>query len=455
MLDLDNIKFAIQGDSYHCPIKDEIEFNPNGLILVDHAGDIIATYRQDDLQYIQVLAQLQHANKLQVLNKGQYLLPGLVDLHCHASQWPQAGKGLDLPLYDWLQNYTFPLENRYQDNQFATSVYQDVSQRLLANGTTSAVYFASIYRQSTELLAKACLSIGQRAFVGKINMDNPEQCPDYYREASVADAIDDTELFIHNVQSLHGNKAGLVKPVITPRFVPSCSHELLKALGGLVQQHNLHMQTHCSESDWARDYSKQHYNMTDIELYAETGLLNNKSILAHSIFLTQSDITTIKQVDAGIAHCPLSNMFFANAAMPARELLNQDIHIGLGSDIAGAPTPSIFRSAFDAVSHSRVREEGVSIYLSAEQRGIANSRISFNEAFWMATNGGGKVLKEKIGIFAPSYHFDAIVVEAKVQVGNLRIWPEFDSPQDVIEKIIALAQPENVSKVWVQGKQVI
>ncbi|MGF1685699.1 amidohydrolase family protein [Photobacterium japonica] len=455
MMMFHDIQFAVQADTFHCPNKGAFEFNPDFLLLINDEGDIAATYSQTHPHYADVRHALAQQNKLKVLEKGQYLLPGLVDLHCHAPQWPQAGKGLDLPLYDWLQNYTFPLEHRYQDIAFAEAIYQDVTRTLLANGTTSAVYFASIDRASTELLAQQCLHIGQRAYVGKINMDNAEQCPPYYCEHDVTQAVDDTDAFIHNVLALNGNEQRLVQPVITPRFVPSCTPDMLNQLGKRVQQYDLHMQTHCSESDWARDYAQQHFGKTDVQIYADAGLLNNKSVLAHSIFLTPNDVAMIKQFDAGIAHCPLSNMFFANAAMQTRELLDSGVQIGLGSDIAGAPSPSIFRAAFDAVCHSRVREEGVDVMIPTGQRGTANARVSFVEAFWMATAGGANVLNAQTGVFAKDHHFDAIVIEAKPSIGNLRIWPEFDSPRDILEKIICLAQKENVQRVWVQGKAVI
>ena len=455
MYAFNDIQFALQADTFHAPVKGQFAFHPDFLLLINTDGDIAATYTSDHPHYADVRQALVAQDKLKVLEKGQYLMPGLVDLHCHAPQWPQAGKGLDLPLYDWLQNYTFPLENRYQDLAFAAPIYQDITRTLLANGTTSAVYFASIDRAATELLAQQCMDLGQRAYVGKINMDNTEQCPPYYCEQNITAALDDTDAFIHNVLAMKGNENRLVQPVITPRFVPSCTPDMLNQLGKRVQQYDLHMQTHCSESDWARDYAKQHFGKTDVQIYADAGLLNHKSVLAHSIFLTEEDVSMIKAYRAGIGHCPLSNMFFANAAMQTRELLDSGVQIGLGSDIAGAPSPSIFRAAFDAVSHSRVREEGVDVRLPAGQRGTANARISFVEAFWMATAGGASVLDANTGILETGRHFDAVVIEANTTIGNLRIWPEFDTPRDILEKIICLAQKENVKRVWVQGKDVL
>ncbi|OEE87064.1 guanine deaminase [Enterovibrio norvegicus FF-162] len=453
MIDMARIQFGILADTFHAPVKGELAFIPDFLILVDLRGDIVATFHSDDVNYGVHLNALCESLTLITVEKGQYLMPGLVDLHCHAPQWPQAGKGLDLPLYDWLQNYTFPLENRYSDLAFADTVYQDVTRTLLANGTTSAVYFASIHREASELLASISLEQGQRAFVGRINMDNAEQCPAFYRESSVEQSLADTEAFIHNVRGLKGNEHGLVKPVITPRFVPSCTETLLRELGKLVQHHDVHMQTHCSESDWARDYALQHYGKSDIEIYADAGLLNNKTVLAHSIFLTDNDVAVMKEFDAGIGHCPLSNMYFANAAMHTRELLDSGVSIGLGSDIAGAPSPSIFRASFDAVTHSRVREDGVDSRLVAAERGVTGSRVSFVEAFWMATAGGGRVLNEKVGVFEKDFHFDALVIKPSA-LGNLRIWQDMDTPRDILEKIVSLGQRCDIDKVWVQGKQV-
>lgn len=450
---LNKVAFALIANCFEAPYQDQFSFSKDKLILIDEKGDILDTLVPKDPDYAAYCTYLNEKNLLTHFEKEAFLLPGLIDLHCHAPQWPQAGKGLDLPLYDWLQTYTFPLESRYQSLDFAKIVYEDLSNTLIANGTTTAVYFATIDSASSQLLADICLEKGQRAFIGKVNMDNPDQCPDYYCELDAASAIKETEGFIEALSNLKGNKDKLIQPVITPRFIPSCSQNLLYGLGELVQTYDLHMQTHCAESDWARDYAKTHFNQTDIEIYAKTGLLNHKSILAHSIFLTPSDIATIREYQAGIAHCPLSNMYFANAAMHTRELLDAKIAIGLGSDIAGAPSPSIFRAAFDAVSHSRVREEGVNTQIEATKRGVPNSRIRFIEAFWMATRGGALVLKERIGLLQKGYRFDAIKIKPSLQ-GNVRIWQGMDSEQDILEKIITLGQACDIASVWVQGKKI-
>jgi guanine deaminase len=108
---------------------------------------------------------------------GSVMIPGLVDLHVHAPQWPQLGTGLDLPLERWLFEHTFPLEARFADLDFARPVWSDLVDGLLAHGTTTAVYFATIDVAATTALAEAALAAGQRAYVGRVAMDHPDGTP--------------------------------------------------------------------------------------------------------------------------------------------------------------------------------------------------------------------------------------------------------------------------------------
>ncbi|WP_299808557.1 guanine deaminase [uncultured Shewanella sp.] len=452
---MSEIKFAILGQYFHCPVKGEFEYAQKALIQVNSQGTIVSIMTESDADFQAQVSALSNSNQLIELSSTQYLMPGMVDLHVHAPQFPQAGKGLDLPLYDWLQDYTFPLEAKFADMDFTKQIYPSLVKSLLANGTTSAVYFATIHKDSSVELARECLKQGQRGFIGKVNMDEASQCPPFYIEASTTDALIETEDFIQQVMQLEGNEHRLVSPVVTPRFVPSCTSEMLQGLGELVQKYQCHVQTHCSESDWARDYSQEKYGKTDVEIYNDFGLMTNKTILAHSIFLTPNDHQVIKATGASIAHCPLSNMYFANAAMQTREILDNELKCGLGSDLAGAPIPSIFHTCLDAVNHSRVREDGTSTYLPADTRGESGSRISFLESYWMATVGGGQAIDAKVGLFQPGFEFDALVVDTAVDDSNIFILDEMDSAKDKLEKIITLNSRQNIRKVWVKGQLVV
>jgi guanine deaminase len=127
-------------------------------------------------------ATMAEAECVVQLGPDQRLLPGMIDLHLHAPQWPQLGTGLDLPLEQWLWSNTFPLEARFADLAFAREVWNDMVPTLLAHGTTTAVYYATIDEVATAALAEACVTFGQRAFVGRVAMDRPTGTPEWYRD---------------------------------------------------------------------------------------------------------------------------------------------------------------------------------------------------------------------------------------------------------------------------------
>ena len=169
--------------------------------------------------------------KLGILtNLGQncFGLPGFVDIHVHAPQWPQAALALDEPLYQWLEERTFPLESMFADVAFARVVYSDLVKQLLARGSTTAVYLGSAHLEASIALADICANMGQRALVGKTVMDDPVANPDYYRDKSPAQAIEDTKTLIKEVEMIGRASRTDVWPVITPRFIPSCTDEVLQ-----------------------------------------------------------------------------------------------------------------------------------------------------------------------------------------------------------------------------------
>lgn len=216
---------AILGSLFHTPLKGQYEYIEKAFIAIDEQGVIQEVLTQDDPDYLSSIRQYQQQQCLHEIPDGCYLLPGMVDLHIHAPQWPQAGKGLDLPLDQWLMNYTFPLESRYSDLDFAEKVYPHLVSTYLSHGTTTAVYFATIDVSSSVYLSEVCLAKGQRAFVGRVAMDERSMCPDYYVDADTQTSVRLTEEFINAVHALPGN-TGLVQPVVTPRFVPTCSRSL-------------------------------------------------------------------------------------------------------------------------------------------------------------------------------------------------------------------------------------
>ncbi len=453
MFNRDQVR-AIHGTLMHAPGPGDIEVIENALVEIDPDGTIANVAAPGSVGYSEALSTARAGESFVSLEPGQFLLPGFVDLHIHAPQWPQLGKALHLPLHEWLAKNTFPLEARYADTKFARSVYRSLVTTLLANGTTTAVYFGTIHADANRALADLCLSHGQRAFVGKVAMDDPDQCPDDYRDTSALVAIEETRDLISYIRSLSGNEAGLVKPIVTPRFIPSCSDPLLEGLGALAESTGCHIQTHCSESDWEHNFVLDRLGKTDTGALESFGLLGRHTILAHSNFITDDDADRIVHAHAGVAHCPLSNFYFANSVFPLRVMMEKGMHLGLGTDISGGPSASMFDSCRHAISASRALEDGVDPKRAPEIRGRPQSRIDFRHAFWLATAGGGNALDIPVGKFAKGYHFDAMVLDINTAASNVIWWQDLDSPEDIFQKIVYGATRSDISHVWVGAKSV-
>lgn len=435
----------------HTPALDKLEILNDTLIGVDSSGTITSVLSPDDSSYSQSLASAKQQKQFTVLPSDDFFLPGLVDTHIHAPQWPQLGKALHLPLENWLMDCTFPLESKYQDVAFASAMYSSLVSTLLANGTTSAVYFATVHSEATQLLAELCLSKGQRAWVGRVAMDDHSQCPDYYRDESTMQGLRDSETSIETIRQLSGNESERVKPIITPRFIPSCTDEMLEGLGDLARSYNCAIQTHCSESDWEHQYVIDRTGLRDTEALDKFGLLTRTTVLAHSNFINHSDMQTIRKRGSGVAHCPLSNQYFAGSVFPLRDALKLGVHVGLGTDISGGPSASQFDTCRHAISASRMLESGVDPSTDAKERGVQDTRINFIEAFYLATTGGGVLLDEPIGLFKEGYHFDAVQISASNPNSNLMYFPEMDSQEDLFQKTLYAATRSDIKTVWVDG----
>ncbi len=446
---------VISGAMFHAPERGRFDVMPQAAVAVDSDGRIERVLRAGDAAFDKLVDDARQAGRLTELPPGTFLMPGLVDLHVHAPQWPQLGKALDAPLEVWLQTYTFPLEARYSDVGFARTVYRDLVRSLLAHGTTTAVYFATIHMEASLALAEICLEEGQRAFVGKVAMDDPDQCPDYYRDVDASTSVADMRDFIARVRALAGHDDALVRPVITPRFIPSCTDALLEGLGALAAETDCLVQTHCSESDWERDFVAGRLGRTDAEALRDFGLLRQHTVLAHSNFVSDSDLSLIRETGAAVAHCPLSNFYFANAVFPLRRALDMGVRTGLGTDISGGHSPSVLDGCRHALSASRARSGGVDPDRTASMRGTSEPHVTVAEAFWLATAGGGEALGLPVGKFEPGFHFDAVAVDTARPASPFRVWPDLDTPEDVVGKIVLNATRDDIASVWVQGRAVL
>ena len=372
----------------------------------------------------------------------QLILPGLIDTHIHAPQYVFAGCGFDLPLLEWLNKYTFPAEAKFSDIEHATQVYEKVVDRTLAHGTTTACYFATIWTESSNLLAEICRKHGQRAFVGKVSMDR--NSPDFYTETTDA-AIKDAASFVDNFK-----EDDLVMPIVTPRFVPTCTPELMKSLCDITKKHpNVLVQSHVSENTgeiaWVKELHPESENYTGV--YDEFGLLTDKTVLAHGVHLTDKEIKLLAEKHAAIAHCPSSNFMLYSGICDVRKLLDNGVKVGLGTDVAGGASPSIIDSMRNALICSR------SNLFQYRKEGKEYKPLETADVFALATEKGAEVLNlgDKVGNFKVGKQFDAIVVDMTKGVCDCFC---DETPTDLLDKFVQRADDRNVVRVYVKGKLV-
>jgi len=390
------------------------------------------------------------------LQAGQFLLPGFVDCHTHAPQFPNNCLAMDAPLLEWLQAYTFPVEAGLSDPSRAALLYPRVVRRLLSCGTTTAAYYATCHLAATKLLADAAHSHGQRALVGKVNM--LVNCPDYYREASLEESVRETEALIEYIRALPphpGRPASappLVLPVVTPRFAPTCPQDQMTALAQLARKHGCHIQTHLSETRpevaWVRELFPWSDSYT--QLYDAVGLLTDRTVVAHVVHASQEELRLLARRGTGVAHCPASNTCLRSGLCDVRALEGAGVAVALGSDCSGGYSAGLLDAMRRAVDVSNC------IAIQRAEAGDTTYRpLTIKEAFRMATLGGAKVLnmEDTIGSFEVDKQFDALLIDLTVAKSPVDLYPE-DSAETQVTRFLYSGDDRNIAQVFVAGRRV-
>ena len=325
------------------------------------------------------------------------IMPALVDLHTHAPQYTFHGMGMDLELLEWLNTYTFPEEARYRDLEYASQAYDIFVDALTRSGTGRAVIFGTIHTEATLLLMEKLEKSGLVTYVGKVNMDR--NSPDNYREET-AQSLRETERFVEEALSFRSTF-----PILTPRFIPTCSDELMRGLSAIQKRTGLPAQSHLSENrseiEWVKEL------VPDAAFYGDAydifGLFGGecRTVMAHCVSSGKEEIERMAQKGVFVAHCPNSNTNISSGIAPVRKLLDAGIRVGLGSDVAGGHSLSLFDEMVSAVQVSNLRWRCID----------PNDRqLSMTEVFYMPTRGGGEFFG-KVGSFDRGYEFDALVVD--------------------------------------------
>lgn len=390
----------------------------------------------------------------------EMLSPGFIDLHIHAPQYSYTGTATDRPLMGpdgWLEQYTFPAERSLNaDLSKARDVYSKVVTTTLKHGTTTALYFATLHVEPTKVLCDVASEIGQRALIGKVCMDR--YCPEDYCE-TLEENLNGTEEVIRYIRSSAAGRNGLLLPVVTPRFIPTCTPELLAGLADMARKYDCHVQSHVSESidevAFSKALDEEGGGRSDTIVFDTVNCLTAKTVLAHGVFVDDDDADILRARGCAIAHCPLSNFYFAGRALSCRHLMQRGNKLGLGTDVAGGYSPSMLNSCRSAViaSKSLWQAKYYANEISSSSEEEDKCSITYKHAFYLATLGGAEALglEHEIGTFRVGFKFDAILLSAKNN--NIHVF-ETDTVEDVFQKMCCLGDDRNVKRVYVQGRRV-
>jgi guanine deaminase len=375
------------------------------------------------------------------------VLPGMVDLHAHLPQLPNAGLGFGLDLLTWLERYTFPLERRFDDGEAAARLGPAAFRAFAAAGTTTILAYGAVFKASMDGAFEAAEAHGIRAILGKVMMDRVT----YDEQIEPATIL---ERSLRESEELcarwHGADDGRLGYAVTPRFAISCTAEMLRASAELAHRTGAWWQTHVSEDPGeiaevarlfpeARDY---------VDVYDRAGGLGPKTVLAHGIHLSERELARLVESDTRVAHCPASNLFLASGVMPLARYLAAGLKVGLGSDVAGGPDASIF-------SVMRVGAYGQTA--RRVMAGDAGSTLAPLDWLRMGTFEGARALglDERIGSLEPGKDADLIAIDPRLTTAlrDLDYDPGKVDPSDVMSRLIFRSHPDMVRGAWVRGRR--
>jgi guanine deaminase len=410
-------------------------FERDGLIEVDAGGRIAFAGSAGSAEG---RAAADHAIDL----RPWVLLPGMVDLHAHLPQLPNAGLGAGMDLLAWLERYIFPLERGF-DVPTAERVAPAAWRAFAAAGTTTAVVYGAVYEASLDATFRAAEAHGIRAIVGKVMMDRITYDltidPSTILDRSLAESA-------RLIERWHGAADGRLRYAVTPRFAVSCTADLLRESATLAASTGAYWQTHVSEDrgeieEVARLFPEA---IDYVDVYDRAGGLGERTVLAHAVHLSDRELSRLVETGSRVAHCPISNLFLASGVMPLGRYLEAGLSVGLGSDVAGGPDLSIFsvmRVGFYAQNARRVAGLDQAAVL-APLDWIRLGSLAGAEAL-----GLGDVT----GSLEPGKDADMIAVDPAFLAPIAGV--EDDEAEDLASRLIFRAHPDMVRAAWVRGRR--
>lgn len=371
------------------------------------------------------------------------VMPGMVDLHVHLPQLPNAGVGAGLQLLTWLERYIFPLEREF-DAPTAERVAPAAYRAMAAAGTTTALMYGAVFEPSLDAAFRAAESHGIRAIIGKVMMDRLT-----YDERLPADRI--LEVSLRQSADLcarwHGRDDGRLQYAFTPRFAVSCTADMLRESAALARQTGAYWQTHVSEDRRElREVARLFPDALDyLDVYDRAGGLGPRTVLAHAIHFSAREVARVAETDTALAHCPASNSFLASGSMPLARYRAAGIRVGLGSDVAAGPELSIFANmragAYVQNGLRLLEEEG--------------APPSLGPLDWLrlGTYEGARALglADRIGSLEVGKEADLIAVDPRFVAPMPGI--DSDDPDEIMSRLAFRPHPSMVRAAWVRGRR--
>jgi guanine deaminase len=373
------------------------------------------------------------------------LLPGMVDLHAHLPQFPNAGLGAGIGLLPWLERYIFPLEQAF-DEDAAERLAPRFFRAMAGAGTTTAVVYGAIFEPSLDATFRAAEAHGIRAVIGKVMMDRvtyDDLTPLQALAASLRQSADLCERW-------HGRDDGRLAYAFTPRFAVACGAEMLRESAALAQRYGAYWQTHIAEdTDEIAEVARLFPTAHDyLDVYDQAGALGERTILAHAIHLSPREVARLVETGSHVAHCPASNLFLAAGLMPLAAYREAGVSMGLGSDVAGGPELSLFS----------VMRAGA--YVQGALRGHGDERPVLGPLEWLrlGTLEGARVLgiDRVTGSLEVGKEADLIAVDPRLSDPlpgpDVAEADASDDPEELMSRLIFRPHPEMVRAAWVRGR---
>ena len=415
----------LKGDLVSAPALGALNTVEQGCLILDDEGRILGTEKAIPQGADAELIDCGHA----------LIMPSFVDMHLHAPQYPMLGMGMDLPLIDWLNTYTFETEARFSDLDFARRTYKRLASDLITNGTTRVCMFSSLHTDATLILMEELERAGVTGYVGKVNMDRNGGA---HLQETTEESKRETLRWLDECARFQ-----YVKPILTPRFTPSCTDELMAWLGSLANERGLYVQSHLSENRGEIAWVKElHPDCAQYwETYAKYGLWKDHTVMAHCVHSDARECAAMRERGIVVAHCAGSNINLCSGVSPVREMLQQGIWVTLGSDIAGGALLPMYKVVTMSIRASKIKRI---------ETDWSEDFLTVPEAYYLGSTSGHRYFGAQGG-FAAGDKLHAIVVDDSDFIEPTRPL----SVRERFERAIYMMHRHNIVSVWSEGRRVV